>query len=396
MWSLIPMSKIDPCIKSYLKGNTRRKLPVIITCRGDTKKIKGKITYNGGRLRHEYENVNAIACDLSSIGVDRISEQPDVCYITMDYKASLCMKTASSSMGISHASSHKLTGKGVGIGLIDSGVFPHPDLIHPKNSISFFLDLIGDFKKPYDNNGHGTFLAGCMCSSSPVYPGIAPGANLCVVKAFDASGHGLMSDIMKAVDILIGVREKYNLRILCLPFEFPYITRLKSNPLEELIKKAISMNISVVTPSGNMGMHPCSIYFPGNIKDVITVAGAVCESTNERLFSISSFSGRGPGPKELSKPDLAAPSVNITSLASNLSYIPSRSPALDSSSMYTTMSGTSIACALISAACAIIYEKKPELKPQDLKSVLRLSTISMGENKYAQGTGLFIFDKLLK
>lgn len=396
MWSFIPMFKIDPCIKAYLKGNTRRRLPVIITCRGNIKKIKSKITYNGGRLRHEYENINAIACDLSSLGVDRLSEQPDVCYITMDYKASLCMKTAASSMGISHASAFRLTGKGVGIGLIDSGVFPHPDLIHPKNSISFFQDLIGDYKRPYDDNGHGTFMAGCMCSSSPVHPGIAPGAELCVVKAFDASGHGLMSDIMKGIDILLGIREKYNIRVLCLPFEFPYMTKVKSNPLEELIKKAISMNISVVVPSGNMGMQPCSIYFPGNIKDVITVAGAVCESSNERLYSISSFSGRGPGLKELPKPDLAAPSVNITSLGSNLSYIPSKSPVLDPSFMYTTKSGTSIACALISAACAVIYEKSPELKCQDLKSILRLSTISMGENKYAQGAGLFVFDKILK
>lgn len=396
MWSFIPMSKIDPRIKAYLKGNTRRKLPVIITCRGDTKKIKSKVIYNGGRLRHEYENVNAIACDLSSLGVDRLSEQPDVFYITMDYKASLCMKTASSSVGISRASSLKLTGKGVGIGLIDTGVFPHPDLMHPRNSISFFQDLIGDFKKPYDNNGHGTFLAGCICSSSSVYPGIAPGANLCVVKAFDASGHGLMSDIMKAIDILLEIREKHNIRVICLPFEFPYMTRMKANPLEELIKKAISMNISVVAPSGNMGMQPCSIYFPGNIKDVITVAGAVCESNNEKLLSISSFSGRGPGPKELPKPDLAAPSVNITSLATRVSYVPSRSPSLEEASMYTTMSGTSIACALISAVCAVVLEKTPELKCQDLKSVIRLSTISMGENKYAQGTGLFVFDKLLK
>ena len=132
------------------------------------------------------------------------------------------------------------------------------------------------------------------------------------------------------------------------------------------------------------------------MKDVITVAGAVCSSTNEKLFSISSFSGRGPGPDELSKPDLAAPAVNVASLASSLSYIPSRSLPADASSMYTTLSGTSIACALVSAACAVVLEKSPELKCQDLKSVLRLSTVSMGENKYSQGTGLFVFDKLLK
>ncbi len=396
MWSFIPMLKIDPCIKAYLKGNTRHRLPVIILCRADTKKIRGKVASNGGKVRHEYEVIHALACDLSSLGVDRLSEQPDVIYIAFDYKASLCMKTASSSMGISNASSFRLTGKGIGIGLVDSGVFPHPDLLHPRNAISFFQDLIGDYKRPYDDNGHGTFLAGCMCSPSASCPGIAPGSGLCVIKAFDASGHGLMSDIMKAIDILLSIREKYNIRVLCLPFEFPYMTKLKLNPLEEVIKKALSFNISVVVPSGNMGMQPCSIYFPGYIKDVITVAGAVCESSNERLYSITSFSGRGPCPGNLAKPDLAAPSVNITSLASRLSYVPSKSPSMEDLSMYTTMSGTSIACALISAACALILEKSPELKCQDLKSMLKLSTISMGENKYAQGTGLFVFDKLLK
>jgi subtilisin family serine protease len=303
-------------------------------------------------------------------------------------------------MGINHAKVFNLTGKNIGIGLIDSGVFPHPDIVLKRNCISYFSDLINSIEKPYDDNGHGTFMSGCIASSgslsSNMYSGTAPDSNLCVIKAFDAAGNGCMSDIIKAIDMLIELKDRYNIRIICLPFEFKYMNKVKANPLEDLIKKAVKMNIAVVTPSGNLGYQPYSIYFPGNMKEAITVGGAYCVENNLENFRVCSFSGRGPTIKEIAKPDILAPAVNITSLAANTSYIPGLKIKSELKVPYSTMSGTSIACALIAGVCAVVLEKTPELSPPDLKSVLCLSTMSLGENKLSQGSGLFIFDKIMK
>lgn len=400
MWLFSLGKKLDKAIKPYLNINSKRKIPVIVCYRNNLRIIKNKILSGGGKVKYEYLNVNAIACEISPYGIDKLSEIPEVSFIAFDYKASLCLRRTRDIMGLSFARTFNLTGRGIGVGLIDSGVFPHTDLLSKRNAISYFEDLVNNGQKPYDDNGHGTFMSGIIASSgsgsSDMYSGIAPDSNLVCIKAFDASGKGFMSDIIKGIDILISQRDNYNIKIICLPLEFPYIEKLKVNPLEEIITTAIQNKIAVVAPSGNSGPQPYSIYCPGNIRDVITVGGALAPDTNIKSTRVSSFSGRGPTLDGSAKPDIIAPSVNITSLSSNTGYFPSgkKIPSLDN--LYTTSSGTSISCALIAGMAALLLEKTPTLSPQDIKSILCLSTISIGDNKYSQGKGMFIFDKIVK
>jgi subtilisin family serine protease len=400
MLSFLPSGKVDSTIKAYMKNNIKRKIPVIICCRSNIKAVIKKASSMGGKIRHEYQNANAFSMELSPIEVDKLSEMAEVLYIFLDPKASLCLRNTADVMGFSYPSLFNLTGKNIGIGIIDSGVYPHPDIVSERNSIYYFQDLINNISKPYDDNGHGTFVCGCIASSghlsSGKYKAPAPDANLCVIKAFNAAGYGYMSDIIKAVDILISISDKFNIRVICLPFEFSYNHSFKVNPLEEIIKKAISANIAVVAPSGNLGPQSGSIYFPGNINEVITVGGISCPDTNIKNYSVASFTGRGPTLTNIKKPDICAPCTNITSLSANTMYNPMTKVKNELASPYRTMSGTSAACALICGACAVILEKTPSLTASDLKSVLCLSTISLGENKFSQGCSLFIFDKIIK
>lgn len=400
MWLFSLGNKIDKSLKPYLNINSKRKIPVIVCYKDNLKMIKSKIQYNNGKIKTEYENVSAISCELNSYAIDKLSEIPEVSFISLDHKASLCLVNSHSSMGLSHAKIFNLTGKGIGIGIIDSGVYPHPDLITPRNTIAFFKDLVSGHEKPYDDNGHGSFICGCIASSGyssgGIYMGIAPDSNLSVIKAFDASGNGFMSDIIMGIDILLSIKDKHNIKLLCLPFEFPYMTSLKVNPLELILKKAIESNISVIVPAGNLGPQPYSIYFPGNMKDAITVGSANCTSSNIRDVKVSSFSGRGPTVDNLNKPDILGPGMNVTSLNSDTAYIPLLKSKTPLNSPYKTLSGTSVACALITGAAALILEKTPELSPHDVKSILSLACISIGENKLSQGNGLFAFEKIIK
>lgn len=393
-------NKLDKTISPYIKIDSKRKIPVIICYSGNDKPVKNKIVTNNGKIKHEYEHLNAISCELSPKAIDKISELPETSYICFDHKASLCLRKAGDALGVGYARLLNLTGKSIGIGIVDSGVFLHPDLVAERRTIRFFTDLVNGYDKPYDDNGHGTFISGCIASSGNMsdglYKGIAPDSNLCVVKAFDASGNGYLSDVIKGIDLLLSVRESENIRILCLPFEVHCIDKLKTNPLELIIKKAYAENISVIVPSGNHGPMPYSIYCPGNINEVITVGGIDTTGNDIKNYKIPGFSGRGPTLKGSAKPDISAPCVSITSLASDILYKPSFKRIPSVKTPYTSMSGTSISCALICGFAALLLEKNPSLTPQDLKSILCLSTISIGESKYSQGSGLFIFDKLTK
>lgn len=398
MWLFGFGRKLDSNIKELMKINLKRKLPVIVLYSANQKGVKSKILYNGGKIKYEYNNVNAIACDISPYGIDKLTEIPESRFIILDYKATLCLKNTQDALGLSTARLFNLTGKNIGIGLVDSGVYPHPDLTFSREAVVFFKDLINGFEKPYDDNGHGSFLSGCIAasgySSSKQYMGISPDACLCVIKAFDASGNGFMSDIIKAIDILIEEREKHNIRIICLPFEFQNLSQFKLNPLEAIIKKSVELGITVIVPSGNFGPQPYSIYSPGNMKEVITVGGVSYDTKQNN--SICSFSGRGPTKNGTLKPDIVAPCMNITSLSSNTSYNPMLKIKPVLNTPYTTKSGTSIACAIITGICALILEKTPTLTPQDLKAILGISTVSIKDNKFSQGKGMVTFEKIIK
>lgn len=385
-------NKIDLNLKPYINISSRNKIPVIVSYKGSSKKVKQKILSFGGRIKYEYTAVNAIAVSLRGSGIDKLSEMPEITSLTLDYKAMVCMTNSEKILGVHHARNFNLTGKGIGIGIVDTGVYPHPDILKKRDPIGLFTDLVSQYLKPYDDNGHGTFISGCLVSCG-AYTGICPDAVICMVKAFDAAGNGFMSDIIRGIEILLNNREKYNIRIILLPFEIPNIIKVKSNPLEEIIVYAVKSGISVIAPSGNLGPQPMSINCPGNISEVITVAGINC---SEKPFDIAAFSGRGPLINGTAKPDVCAPCVNVTSLSCNKSYLPFKKNFSHTEALYTSMSGTSIAAAFIAGAAALILEKTPELTPSDLKSIILLSTRSLGENKYSQGSGQFIFEKILK
>jgi serine protease AprX len=70
---------------------------------------------------------------------------------------------------------------GITIAMLDTGIFPHPDF---DNRIIAFKDFVNEKKMPYDDSGHGTHVAGCMCGSGLLsegkYKGIAPYSRLVV------------------------------------------------------------------------------------------------------------------------------------------------------------------------------------------------------------------------
>ena len=83
------------------------------------------------------------------------------------------------------------------------------------------------------------------------------------------------------------------------------------------------------------------------------------------------------------KPDIVAPGVSIC--AAELSNWLSDRRCLDT--QHIAISGTSMATPHISGAAALLLQKDPNLTPEEIKAILKSSTINLGYNENYQGTG---------
>ena len=107
------------------------------------------------------------------------------------------------------------TGKGITAAILDSGIYPHPDL---KERIVDFRDFLNGRTGCYDDYGHGTHVAGILAGNGKLsrgrYRGIAPECRLLPVKVLDRRGNGSRQDVLRGIEFVISTRERYHTRIL--------------------------------------------------------------------------------------------------------------------------------------------------------------------------------------
>lgn len=391
-------NKLDHNLRHALDGKLFKSYRVNILCRQLQENIEKKIkTYKGTVIRSIYK-AEIITAVLTPHAIERLIEFPEVNYITIDSQAILCASSVLSANGISFQEKYKLTGKGIGVGIIDSGVYPHPDLVNPSNKIKLFVDLINGYKYPYDDNGHGTFISGIIAGngheSKGLYRGIAENSSLYCIKAFNAIGRGFISDILFSLETLLNNSQKYNLKVICLPFELIDFNHFTVTAFSKMFDEAVKKNIIIVVPSGNNGSSECSLTGIATLPNCITVGGL--DTTGSTVPY--RYSSAGPCGK-LDKPDLCAACVNICSLNSNTNYISERNgikiyaPHLEKH--YTTCTGTSCAAAYISGVCALLFENNPELTFKDILGLLKVSCTLLNMPRGVQGNGVVDIHKIL-
>lgn len=392
------INKLDKPLKASITSNSYKTYRVIIQCTTMTEYIEKKVKSYRGEVIHCLSYVNCIAAIISPFGIKRLAEFPQVKYIFMDEYAILCGSSVSVSNRVSFQTNDKLSGKGVTIGLIDTGTYPHADLVYSKNRIIKFVDNINNLKYPYDDNGHGTFMSGIIAGSGKlsngVYKGIAINSNIYSIKAFNSIGRGSISDILYSMECLLNDSNNYGIKIITLPFELINHNINIISLFSKYFKIAKNNNIVVVVPIGHNGNTQCSIRGISTLDSCITVGGL--DTTTKEICAYK-YSSCGPFGK-LNKPNLSAACVDICSLNTNVNFISERSgiklypPALSDS--YTTYSGTSCAAAYISGLCALLFERNPELTFNDIVSLLTVSCNLIHISKWLQGSGIVDINRL--
>ena len=346
------------------------------------------------------DSSNIISAELNAKSIDRIIEYPEIEQVFLDEYLFLCGMSVTSANKSSYIEKSNLSGSGIGIGIVDTGIYPHKDLISPTNKISLFEDIINNLHYPYDDNGHGTSIGGILCSSgfssNNMYKGICPKSKLFCYKAFDRLGKGFASDVLFAIESLINISQEHNIKILCLPFELLNHNIFIMNAFEKLFNRAIELGLIPVVPAGSSLNSKYSIMGIATLPNCITVGGI---DTTKSITQPYSYSACGPLSK-YNKPDLCASCVNIVSLNSDKNYISEKNgmklypKQLDVS--YKTFTGSSLATAYICGICALICEKYPEITFKDIHSLLQVACDPVDDiPKYIQGDGIINFKKLI-
>lgn len=247
-------------------------------------------------------------------------------------------------------------GNEVRIGVIDSGLYPFPELgdnvIEGKN----YLDASTDTT---DNIGHGTFVTGIIASKSK---GISYKSKIIPLKCFEKDRDTYVDDLLDAVYDAVDI---YDCDVINMSVGFTeYSIRL-----ERAIKYATNNGVIVVSAVGNDGN--ATIYYPSAYDDAIGV-GSVNKFNEKSWFSQTNQSVF-----------VTAPGEELESL---------------SAPGYTENAGTSFSAPHVTALAAVAKCIDKDVTTKEFKELLVKSSTDLGTVGYDTyyGYGLINFKEFIK
>lgn len=283
--------------------------------------------------------------------------------------------------------------KGVTIAILDTGMSFHPDF---DNRIIDFKDFVNGKRKMYDDSGHGTHVAGCLCGSGRIsggkYKGIAPYSNLVVGKVLDYMGDGNIENMVAGIEWVLSKQHEYDIRILNISIGMgENAQKERMEKLVSLVDEAWNRGIVVVCAAGNMGPKPMTISPLGARKQVISVGCHEGGYFKNKENLCENYSGRGPSPYAMKKPDVVAPGTEIVSCNAQIER---RGRYFRNA--YITKSGTSMATPIVSGGIALLFQKYPFFTNEQAKQKLLYTSRDLNEPWNKQGWGMIQIDRLLK
>jgi subtilisin family serine protease len=373
----------------------------------------------GGKLGRSLDLINGKVVELSNGQLRKLADYAGVDRIVYDRPTSGELNRVAVTVGARAVQqSYGYKGTGIGVAVIDSGITAwHADLtylgssslVRTKNGqrVAAFVDFVNGRTSPYDDNGHGTHVAGIIAGNGfdtlGARAGIAPDAHLVSLKVLDEQGRGVISDVIAALDWVVKYGAAYNVRVINLSVGAAVTESYKTDPLTLAAKRAVDAGVVVVTAAGNLGQNRYgktqygAISAPGNAPWVLTVGASSHEGTVSRTDDeMAAFSSRGPSAIDFeAKPDIVAPGVGTASLSdpSSLMYV-TKTAALLTGSLwvnykpYLSLSGTSMSAPVVAGSVALMLQANPSLTPNLVKAILEYTAqVYPGYNALTQGAG---------
>ncbi|MGH7534342.1 MAG: S8 family serine peptidase, partial [Gemmatimonadales bacterium] len=170
----------------------------------------------------------------------------------------------------------RYAGRGVTLAMVDSGFYPHPDLVQPRNRIRAWVDAtvepervirFGEDEAPRwpgwddlaSSQWHGTMTsvvaAGNGFLSHGHYRGLASEADLVVVQVRDREGHITNASIGRAFGWLLEHASSLGLLVVSASVSGDPVEPLAGNPVDEAALALVAAGITVVAAAGNDGIR---------------------------------------------------------------------------------------------------------------------------------------------
>jgi serine protease AprX len=392
-----PLASLSGDLLAMLLGGSTTSVRAIV--RGDIAAIKAAAARDGLPVLRTLDGMVVIQADVAELnalrqvaGIQSISRDAIVSpFVTVSAKAMAADQARAAQPGFLGLGGYPaLSGKGVGVAVIDSGIATSHAALAGK--VTYSISFVTGDSSTNDVFGHGTHIAGIIAGSetaasnvTSLYKGgIAPGAHLINVRVLGNEGGGYTSDVIAGVQWTIANRGKYGIKVVNMSLGHTQVEPCIVDPLCISVEKAVAAGLVVVVSAGNSGKNAdgqevlASVTTPGVAPSAITVAalntwGTVTPDDD----TIATYSSRGPTKYELGlKPDLAAPGNKIVSLEAPGSYMSKTYPALhvagSKNNAYTLMSGTSMAAGMVSGGAALLLEGSV-LTARQVKLALQLS-----------------------
>ncbi|MBI3926583.1 MAG: S8 family peptidase [Armatimonadetes bacterium] len=358
----------------------------------------------GAARTEDLHLIGSFAADLSPQAFAQLLEHPPEGYrLTLDEKVHLIdpvstqgeirpdLENAVRTLGVDKLWEAGYRGQGVTIAVIDTGIYPHPDYA---DRIVGFKDWVQGLSEPYDDQGHGTHVAGDALgdgtASDGKYTGPAPAANLVGIKVLDKHGGGRFSDIIKGVQWAVDHKNDYHIDIINMSLGGPIFASYQDDPVAQAVGAAVDSGIVAAVAGGNSGPKASTIGSPGNHPAAFTVGALNDRGTRSRDDDeVAFFSSRGPTTIDgLTKPDILSPGVNITAANSPGSALDQLAvPHVGRS--YITISGTSMATPVMAGVIAALLSANPSLTPAEVKEIFTSTAAPLpGVDANSQGAGV--------
>jgi serine protease AprX len=368
-----------------------RSINVIVVARGDLNVLEADLRRSGLKRTVRVPIAHGVAVQLTPAFIDHFRADANVARLIYDAPVRLtdtavdptALATAYpavvAALPVWSNPLAPLSGQGIGVAVIDSGIAWHPDL---GNRVIASQNFNSNVYSNDDAYGHGTAVAGIIAGDGTAslgqYIGVAPRANLINLRVNDGTGAAPTSAIMNAVLWAVNNKNTYNIRVINLSLQASVQESYRTSPIDAAVEYAWLKGIVVVVAAGNNGPNS-ALYAPANDPYVITVGATDDHGTVARIDdTLAGFSSYGVTQDGFTKPDFVAPGRHIiTTLAPN-SYFSLNYPTFRVGSQYIQLSGTSVAAPVVSAVAALYIESNPTLRPGQLKGVLLATANGLG------------------
>ena len=413
-------ARVDPTLLAQAKANPNRMFEVIVeaTTPKTVRELQAKKQQGQGQQGQSGKNdnvdragkavqktgdapkrslgiVGGTSAKMRGANILKLANDPDVAYIyadaqlnaKFDPQLAAPLVTEPGQLEVNAPAvwtQYGVIGRGVGVAILDSGIYAHPDLAgRVVAAIDFTTATPTVSPVPLgDPGGHGTHVAGLVAGdgtlSGGAYTGVAPGANLIDVRVINANGGSNVSTVLAGLQWVLKNRTTYNIKVVNLSLGAQEQSSYTLSPLSTAVEVLSFAGITVVVSAGNSGPGAGTITTPGDDPFVITVGGIDDAGTASTADdSMATWSSCGPTTFDaLAKPDLVAPGRHMISLRSPGSSLDTLFPARGVTAPgaltanYFVLSGTSMAAPLVAGAVALMLEKDPTLNPRQVKQRL--------------------------